>query len=491
MAIVGAGFTGLWTAYYLARRPALRIVVLEARVRRLRRVSGRNGGWCSALFPTSARRSSRGGTARDAARRHAAARCRTRSTRSAGSPPPRASTAHYAKGGTIVARPQPASCGAPQDEVAAARRSASGRTTSRCSTPPRPATCWGVTARARRASFTPHCAARAPGPAGPRPGAGPVERLGVTIHERTPRHAHRARAGVDHAARHGARRHVVRATEGYTAGLPGPAPRGRAGLLADDRHRAAARRRSGSGSGCAGRRDVHRRPPPDHLRPAHRRRPARVRRPRRAVPLRLAVRAGATTATPAVHAELRAHARELFPALARRRITHRWGGPLGVAARLDARRSASTGDRARLGRRLRRRRRRARPTSPAARSPTSSSAGDTDLTALPWVGPPVARLGARAAALAGHQRGAAPDRRSPTSRSASPGARRAWPACSSASPAATDRPPPRSGGDQPVGARPRRTPRRRRPPPWCGARRRRRGPPGRRPCRGRAGSGRR
>lgn len=51
VAIVGAGYTGLWTAYYLLRRdPHLRIVVLEAE-----RVgfgaSGRNGGWCSALLP--------------------------------------------------------------------------------------------------------------------------------------------------------------------------------------------------------------------------------------------------------------------------------------------------------------------------------------------------------------------------------------------------------------------------------------------------------
>ena len=46
VAIVGAGFTGLWTAYYLKQRdPSLRIAVLEAE-----RVgfgaSGRNGGWC-------------------------------------------------------------------------------------------------------------------------------------------------------------------------------------------------------------------------------------------------------------------------------------------------------------------------------------------------------------------------------------------------------------------------------------------------------------
>jgi len=53
VAIVGAGLTGLWTAYYLRRAdPALRIAVLEAEVAGFG-ASGRNGGWCSALFPTS------------------------------------------------------------------------------------------------------------------------------------------------------------------------------------------------------------------------------------------------------------------------------------------------------------------------------------------------------------------------------------------------------------------------------------------------------
>ena len=43
--IVGAGFTGLWTAYYLARsQPGLRIAVVEARFAGFG-ASGRNGGW--------------------------------------------------------------------------------------------------------------------------------------------------------------------------------------------------------------------------------------------------------------------------------------------------------------------------------------------------------------------------------------------------------------------------------------------------------------
>lgn len=53
VAIVGAGFTGLWTAWHLLRRdPGLRVVVVE-REHIGFGASGRNGGWCSALLPMS------------------------------------------------------------------------------------------------------------------------------------------------------------------------------------------------------------------------------------------------------------------------------------------------------------------------------------------------------------------------------------------------------------------------------------------------------
>lgn len=45
VAIIGAGFTGLWAAYYLKRQaPALNIVMLEAQIAGFG-ASGRNGGW--------------------------------------------------------------------------------------------------------------------------------------------------------------------------------------------------------------------------------------------------------------------------------------------------------------------------------------------------------------------------------------------------------------------------------------------------------------
>ncbi len=53
VAIVGGGFTGLWTARELLRRDAsLRVAVLEQEVCGFG-ASGRNGGWASGLFPMS------------------------------------------------------------------------------------------------------------------------------------------------------------------------------------------------------------------------------------------------------------------------------------------------------------------------------------------------------------------------------------------------------------------------------------------------------
>jgi glycine/D-amino acid oxidase-like deaminating enzyme len=68
VAIVGAGFTGLWTAYYLGRAdPTLRIVVLE-RATAGDGASGRNGGWCvgdqGATLPALERSGGSGGAAR-------------------------------------------------------------------------------------------------------------------------------------------------------------------------------------------------------------------------------------------------------------------------------------------------------------------------------------------------------------------------------------------------------------------------------------------
>lgn len=67
VAVVGAGYTGLWTAWELLRRePSLQVVVLEAEIAGFG-ASGRNGGWCSSgmgISPGELARRTDPGTAR-------------------------------------------------------------------------------------------------------------------------------------------------------------------------------------------------------------------------------------------------------------------------------------------------------------------------------------------------------------------------------------------------------------------------------------------
>jgi len=54
VAILGAGYSGLWTAYYLLREnPGLSVAVLEKEIAGFG-ASGRNGGWVSPRFPVTA-----------------------------------------------------------------------------------------------------------------------------------------------------------------------------------------------------------------------------------------------------------------------------------------------------------------------------------------------------------------------------------------------------------------------------------------------------
>lgn len=53
VAILGAGFTGLWTAYaLLLREPSLRVAIVEREIAGFG-ASGRNGAWCTSEFPVS------------------------------------------------------------------------------------------------------------------------------------------------------------------------------------------------------------------------------------------------------------------------------------------------------------------------------------------------------------------------------------------------------------------------------------------------------
>jgi len=216
VAIVGAGFTGLWTAHYLAEAdPSLRIAVLEAETVGFG-ASGRNGGWASALFPASLDSLARLGD-------RAGALALDRAMRDSVDEVARAAAgegidAQLAKGGTISLVRNRAQLARARAEVDHARS-------------------WGITddeltlldeagaravldgTRTLAGLYTPDCAAIHPLRL-VRGLAAAVARRGVRIHE----HIRAVRlspgrvettAGTVHAGT------VLRATEGYTAGLAG------------------------------------------------------------------------------------------------------------------------------------------------------------------------------------------------------------------------------------------------------------------------------
>jgi glycine/D-amino acid oxidase-like deaminating enzyme len=324
VAVVGAGFTGLWTAYYLAQAdPSLRIVVLESEVAGFG-ASGRNGGWCSALFPAPVQWLARRYGEERAVAQHRAMQATVDEVG-------RVAVAEgidsgFTKGGTVVVARTPVQLDRAAAEVADARR-------------------WGFgeddlvlldasEAQGRLAAtdvlgatYTPHCAAIHPARL-VRGLAGAVERLGVTVHEQTP--VTRIAPGVV-STPHGRVRAdiVVRATEGFTAALPGlrraiapvyslmiatePLPEevwDRIGLrdretFADHRHLIIYGQRTADGRLAFGGRGA-----PYHLgsrvRPEHDREPD-------------------------VFAELHRVLVELLPAVDGAAVTHTWGGPLGIA----------------------------------------------------------------------------------------------------------------------------------------------------------------
>jgi glycine/D-amino acid oxidase-like deaminating enzyme len=220
VAIVGAGFTGLWTALYLARAdPALRIAVVEAQTAGFG-ASGRNGGWCSALFPSSldslARRSSRSA----ALAQHSAMRGSVDEVMTAAAA--EGIDAHMAKGGTIaLARSAPQLARA-TEQVEHARSWGLGEDEVRLLGETEATSILAGT-RVLGATYTPDCAAIHPGRL-VRGLAAAVERRGVTIYEQTPATAI-APGRVE--TRRGTLRaeHVIRATEGYTRTLAGQSRR--------------------------------------------------------------------------------------------------------------------------------------------------------------------------------------------------------------------------------------------------------------------------
>jgi len=321
VAIVGGGFTGLWTAYYLAGLdPTLKIAVLEREIAGFG-ASGRNGGWASALFPVHL-----SSLAEQAGRDAAIAQYRAMQgaldelIRVAAA---ERIDADIARGGTIVLARTPAQSQRARDDArehadygfdldlldADAARGRLNAT--------------GVLG----GTYTPHCAAIQPA----RLVRGLVDAVrtrGVEVFERTPvttiaPHAALTTRGTVAADV------VVRATEAYTAQLPGhrrtlapvysliiatePLPESmwdEIGLreretFSDYRNLIVYGQRSADGRMVFGGRGA-----PYHL--GSRIRPEYDR-------------------DPAVFAALRQTIAEMFPVLRDVRVTHRWGGALGIA----------------------------------------------------------------------------------------------------------------------------------------------------------------
>jgi glycine/D-amino acid oxidase-like deaminating enzyme len=309
VAIVGAGYTGLWTAYHLLRGdPSLRVVVVEREIAGFG-ASGRNGGWCSALFPASeAKLARRHG--RDAALAMGAA-MRDTVDEVGKAVAEEAIACDWVKGGTVALARTP---------VQLRRARAEGELLTA-----REASALVGASGVLGASFTPDCARIQPARLA-RGLARAVERRGAVLYERTtaqtvgPRRVVTDRGVVT-------ARIVVRATEAWSAQLAPrsvvpvyslivatrPLPQAfwdTAGLaggqtFTDHRHLIVYGQRSADDRLVFGGRGA-----PYHWR-------SRI--------------APAFDRDDRVFAGLRAAARDLFPALVDADFTHAWGGPLGIA----------------------------------------------------------------------------------------------------------------------------------------------------------------
>jgi glycine/D-amino acid oxidase-like deaminating enzyme len=323
VAIAGAGFTGLWTALYIKKaRPDLRVVMCEREIAGFG-ASGRNGGWCSALFPASLGKLERM-AGRDAA--IAMGRAMQQTVDEVGA----AVTAegidcHWAKGGTVQLARSAVQLERARAEIAEAREFGFGPE-DLALLDRDAAVAIAAADGVRGGVFTPHCAAIHPSRLA-RGLAEAVRRHGVELHEGTA--VTRIVPGALVTATGTVRaRHVIRATEGYTPQLPGehrtvipvyslmiatePLPDAvweQIGLatrptFGDLRHMIIYGQRTADGRFAFGGRGA-----PYHLgssiRPSYDR-------------------------VPVVHAALRRTLAGLFPVLADFRVTHAWGGPLGI-----------------------------------------------------------------------------------------------------------------------------------------------------------------
>lgn len=321
--VVGAGYTGLWTAYYLSQTdPGLSVAIVEAEIAGFG-ASGRNGGWCSALFAAS----------RDKiARRHgrAAALAMQKAMFETVDEVGRAARAegidaHFVKGGALAFATAPAHVERLRSQLDDERRWGFGEEDHMWLDPAR-ARARVAVAGCLGAIYTPHCARFQPAILA-RGLARAVESNGVAIYETTPALSiERGRVRAPHGDIKAAV--VVRATEGYTPLLPGhkralaplyslmiatePLPAdfwdevGWSGYetFTDGRHLIIYAQRTADDRIAFGGRGA-----PYHY-------GSRV--------------AESFDRDESVFSDLEATLKSLFPSAAQARITHRWGGPLGV-----------------------------------------------------------------------------------------------------------------------------------------------------------------
>jgi len=323
VAIVGAGYTGMWTAYYLSQAdPGLKIVICEREIAGFG-ASGRNGGWCSALFPASLGKLERMAGAGAATAMYRAMQATVdevgRVTAAEGI------DCHYAKGGTVEFARSEVQLERAAEDVAESRSFGFGEEDLRLMSAVEARELAGATG-ALGGTFTPHCAAIHPARLA-RGLASVLRARGVSLFERTPVAEIGPRRLVTATGTVRAR-YVIRATEGYTALLPGqrrsiapvyslmiataPLPEAawaQIGLTSrptfgDLRHLIIYGQRTADGRLAFGGRGA-----PYHLGSAVRPSFDRV---------------------PAVFTALRHTLAELFPVLADVEVTHGWGGPIGV-----------------------------------------------------------------------------------------------------------------------------------------------------------------
>ncbi len=324
VAVVGGGLTGLWTAYYLAGAdPRMRIAVIERDVVGFG-ASGRNGGWCSALFAMpEGRLDKEVGAGAGQAMRGAMKSTVEEVGRVVSS---ERIDCDFAPGGTVVLARTAVQLERSRHEVAAARALGVEKDGLQSLSAGEASAMVGAT-DILGGTYTPHCAALDPARL-VRGLARVVEQQGVTIYEQTAARSIRTGA-VDTARGTVLAPIVVRATEGYTRTLQGeqrtlapvyslmiatePLPDAfwkEAGLarretFADRRHLIIYGQRTADGRMAFGGRGA-----PYHFGSAIRPKFDR---------------------DGDVHESLRVALVELFPGLADAAITHRWGGPLGIA----------------------------------------------------------------------------------------------------------------------------------------------------------------